>query len=252
MPRTVAIHQPDFLPWLGFFVKIAKAQVFVVLDHVENNPRDAFLCKRVSFQLPSSVGYLSVVLERPSEGRFAIPLTEMTLSAEMDKTFAKLTRTVELTYRRAPFFADVFPLVADYFASKERRLVQRNMAFIDAILDRLAIRPERVYSSTLDTKERAGELIAELCARVGGDVYVSGEGGRNYQSPESFSTRGIRIAYNHFVPREYARFQGPWVPGLSAIDALMNLGFDGTAAFVAEDVRISEEKARAEGESVVP
>ena len=62
MSRAVAIHQPDFLPWMGYFVKVAKCDVLVVMDHVENNPRKAFLCKRVAFQLPGSVGYLGLCL----------------------------------------------------------------------------------------------------------------------------------------------------------------------------------------------
>ena len=126
------------------------------------------------------------------------------------------------------------------------------MAFVDAVLDKLGLRPERVLSSTMGATLRGGELVAELCALAKADVYVSGEGGRSYQSPESFSSRGIRLAYNHFAPREYPRFQGVWAPGLSVVDALMNLGFSGTAAFVAEQVRLSEEAARAVGEAVRP
>ncbi len=251
-PRVVAVHQPDFMPWLGFFVKIAKADVFVVLDHTENNPRRAFLCKRVSFQLPGSVGFLGLVLEHPEDGRISVPLTEMTLSADMDRNLVKMERSVEQSYKRAPFFAEVFPLVSDFLRSGERRLVQRNMMFIDRVLERLSLRPERIYSSTLAAKERAGEMVAELCVLVGGSVYVSGEGGRDYQSPASFESRGIRLAYNHFAPREYPRFQGTFVPGLSVVDALMNLGFEGTSARIAEEVALSEAKARAVGEAVRP
>ena len=250
--RAVAIHQPDLLPWIGFFVKLAKADVFVVLDHVENNPRRAFLCKRVSFQLPGSVGFLGLVLDPPESGRVGIPLTEMRIASEMDKTAVKLEKTVEQAYKRAPFFAEVFPLVADFLRSPEKRLVERNMAFIDAVMDRLEIRPERVYSSTLGVKERSGELVAELCALVGGDIYVSGEGGRSYQSSESFASRGIRLAYNHYVPAEYPRFHGAFVPGLSVVDALMSLGFEGTKSLVAKEVELSEARARAAGEAVRP
>jgi len=252
MSRAVAIHQPDFLPWMGYFVKAAKCDVLVVMDHVENNPRKAFLCKRVAFQLPGSVGYLGLVLEHPEDGRVSIPLSEMRISKEMEKTAGKLEKTVEQAYKRAPFFSEVFPLVTDVLRSTEPRLVERNMAFVDAVLDKLGLRPERVLSSTMGATLRGGELVAELCALAKADVYVSGEGGRSYQSPESFSSRGIRLAYNHFAPREYPRFQGVWAPGLSIVDALMNLGFSGTAAFVAEQVRLSEEAARAVGEAVRP
>jgi len=251
-PRVVAIHQPDFLPWLGFFVKIAKADVFVVLDHVENNPRRAFLCKRVSFQLPGSVGFLGLVLEHPSDGRISVPLSEMVLAPEMERNLVKMERSVEQAYKRAPFYSEVFPLVADFLRSGERRLVQRNMMFIDQVLERLEIRPERVYSSGLGSTARAGELVAELCVLARGDVYLSGEGGRGYQSPESFASRGLRLAYNHFTPREYPRFQGVFAPGLSVVDALMNLGFAGTAALIAEEVTLSEARARAVGEAVRP
>lgn len=250
--RVVAIHQPDFLPWLGLFVKLAKADIFVVLDHPENNPRRAFLCKRVSFQLPGSVGFLALVLDHPADGRVSIPLTEMTLAKEMERNAAKMERSVEQSYKRAPYFAEVFPLVSAFLRSEERRLVQRNMMFIDEVLERLALRPERVYSSTLATKERAGEMVAELCTLVGGDVYISGDGGRNYQSPTSFEERKVRLAYNHFVPREYPRFQGTFVPGLSIVDALMNLGFEGTKALIAEEVTLSEARARAVGEACRP
>lgn len=252
MARAVAIHQPDFLPWMGYFVKVAKCDVLVVMDHVENNPRKAFLCKRVAFQLPGSVGYLGLVLEHPADGRVSIPLSEMRISKEMEKTAGKLEKTVEQAYKRAPFFDEVFPLVTDVLRSTEPLLVARNMAFVDAVLEKLDLHPERILSSTMGATLRGGELVAELCALAKADVYVSGEGGRGYQSPESFASRGVRIAYNHFAPREYPRFQGEWAPGLSIVDALMNLGFAGTRERIAEEVRLSEEKARAVGEAVRP
>jgi WbqC-like protein family len=250
--HVVAIHQPDLLPWIGFFVKVAKANTLIVLDHVENNPRRAFLCKRVSFQLPAAVGYLGLSLEAPPSGQIGVPLTDMRLAADMPKIADKLLKTIEQTYRRAPHYATTFPLVSAFLLSSEVRLVQRNMSFIDTVLEHLELRPRQLYSSTLSPTLSGGELVAELCSMAGADVYISGEGGRAYQTAESFERRGIRIAYNHFAPTPYPRFQGEFAPGLSIVDALMNLGFEGTAALVADGVQTSEAEARACGEAIEP
>ncbi len=250
-PRRVAIHQPVFLPWLGFFVKLAKCDVFVLLEHCEINPRTACLCNRVRIQLPGSVNWLGVPLVRP-EGRIGVPVDEMEINLRDPRRFRRALRSIEQAYRRAPFFSAVFPLAQRYFEASEPSLSARNMGFVDAVLEGLDITPLRARSRSLGCPHRGGEMLADIVTRVGGTVYVSGDGGRDYQSPESFSRRGIRLAYNHFVAEPYPRVHGRWEPGLSILDALMNLGFEGTRALVRRAVRTSEARARAVGEAVDP
>jgi len=248
----VAVHQPDFMPWLGLFVKLAKCDVFVVLDHTENNPRGPSLCKRVKFQLPGNVSWLGVPLVHPSDGRFGQPLDEMRINMADKKPFTKALRSVEEVYRKAPFFDEGIAAVRAYFQSEEASLVERNMAFLSTVLTALEITPRQVRSRSMNSPAQKGELMADLVARLGGTVYVSGDGGRGYQDPVSFSSRGIRLAYNHFQPEEYPRFQGVWEPGLSVVDAIMNVGFLGTRGLVQQLVQSSEARARAQGEAVVP
>jgi hypothetical protein len=197
------------------------------------------------------VGFLAVPVEHPADGRLGLPLHEMKINVRDGRAFEKARRSVEQAYKRAPFFADVFPLVDAYFGSETTSLVDRNMEFITRVCTALGITPTQIRSRSVDCEGQKGELVSSLVAAVGGTVYVSGDGGRAYQDPESFRRRNVRLAYNHFVPEPYARFQGVWEPGLSVIDALMNIGFAGTSTWVADAARSSEERARAAGEGVL-
>ncbi len=226
---TIAIHQPDFMPWMGFFNKMRKSDVFVVLDHTENNPRDAhFWCRRVRIIANKQPFWFSIPLQKPKE-RIGIPINEMRIHTT-DPQFAKKKqlKTLQLNYSKAPFFKDVFPLVSAYFESDEPLMINRNMKFIFAVSERLGFQPKIIYSSSLNCEKKSTELLIEIIQKVKGTTYLSGTGSDGYMKNEMFAENKIALTFNDFQPIAYPQFNTTeFVGGISIIDALMNVGFEG-------------------------
>lgn len=226
---VTAVHQPDFMPWLGFFDKISKCDKFVVLDHTLNQPGSTgFRCRRVRFLINGMENWLSITLNK-TEGSGSLPINEMTIKREGEKETAKRLKTIRESYAKAPYYKDIFPIVERYFMSDEMSLLKRNMSFIFEIFKGLDISPEIIYSSQLGCAGSSSELMLEITRKTGASVYLSGDGAHGYLVPEMFKSAGIELRFNNFRHPVYKQFNTPgFISGLSIIDALMNLGFKST------------------------
>lgn len=225
MSKIITIHQPDFLPWIGFFNKINNADVWIVLDHVENNPRDsAFWGRRVQMLVNRSPYWVSISLFKKI-GIVGMPINQMFISKEKSKVF----KTILQAYSKAPFFREYKLLIEDYFNSTEFFLVQRNMKFIQQIMELLDIKTEIVFSSDLKCKSKSTELLIEIIKKVDGTHYLAGGGAGSYQKDSLFEANNISLKFNNFKHPNYKQFnmKGEFVQGLSIIDSLMNIGADG-------------------------
>src|SRR5207302_5906181 len=94
----------------------------------------------------------------------------------------------------------------------------------------LGLRAELVKSSTLGVELTKADRLIEICRRLGADTYLSGHGAKKYQDEAQFHAQGLRLFYSDFAPSPYRQLWGDFLPGLSVLDALFNLGRDGTAA----------------------
>jgi len=229
------IHQPDFLPWFGLFNKIAKADVWVVLDHVTNNPRDAaFWGRRVQILVNGRPTWLSIPLRRPVvPGVVGIPICEMRINMDDPRSLDKAWQTVRMAYARAPFFDTHAPIVETYFTGINDSLVHRNMGFVSRVLDLLEVRTRLVSSATLGATTRSTALLVDLLERVGATTYLCGTGAGGYQEDALFAERGITLRQNTFVHPEHPQLRTPtFVPGLSILDMLFNVPVSDVRAWV--------------------
>jgi hypothetical protein len=229
--RLVAIHQPNFLPWLGFFDKLARADVFVVLDSVQF-PRTSkgTWINRVKLLVGDRAQWATVPIVRARGSALTIRDVRIDDSQPWRK---KLLRTVELNYRRAPAFDDVFPLVTELVSNPDDRIARFNEANVRHIAETLGLDTSKlVRSSDVAAAGQSTDLLIELTVAVGGDAYMPGGDAYRYQEDEKFAARGVALAPQDFSHPEYPQTVTPFVPGLSIVDALMNCGIDGTRALL--------------------
>jgi len=230
------IHQPDFMPWFGFFNKIAKADLWIVLDHVKNNPRDAaFWGRRVQILVNGQPTWLSITLNKPKDaGVIGIPIHDMTINLQDLKVMEKCLKTVRMAYVRAPFFAEHWDLVEVYFLAQGESLLKRNMQFIESVLRLLGIRTQVMYSSSLGVTTQSTQLLIDLLHKVSADTYLCGGGAQGYQQDDLFTANGISLQYNLFEHPIYRQLRTEqFVPGLSILDALFCMPLDLLAERVA-------------------
>ena len=231
MMKVVTIHQPDFMPWLGLFNKINNADEFIILDHVSNNPKASeFWCRRVKMLIGGKEHWMSVTLKKDQHNTF-IPINQMELDMD-EKAIRKFVQSVELNYKRAPYFRDIFYLIENYFLLNGRNLNQKNSWFITEIMSKLGISTTYIFSSDLEPQFASNEMLIDLLKKREANIYLCGNGSASYQKDELYYKQGIEVKYNKFIHPEYTQFNSQaFIKGLSVIDVLMNLGFDGTARF---------------------
>jgi hypothetical protein len=229
---VVAIHQPNFLPWLGWFDKLARADVFVLLDHVQfpRTSRGTYV-NRVKLLVGGKDAWVTAPIARA--GGSVQRIDEVRLD-DAQAWRDKLLRTVEHSYRRAPAYDDVFPLVREILERPTDRLADLNEHGVRTIARGLGLDESKfVRSSTLGTSAHATDLLIELTKAVGGTAYLAGNlAGSTYQEDEKFERAGIELRYQRFEQPEYPQQVEQFVPGLSAIDALLNVGAERTRALL--------------------
>lgn len=219
-----AMHQPNYLPWLGFFYKLARSDVFVLLDHVQV-PRGQSFAARNRVKTPQGLTWLTVPLSIPSGQEGKALYTEVSFADESWKK--DHLKTLKFNYARADHFDEIFETYRE-IVEPATDFVEMNVALIGAFADYLGIRSERVRQSRLgDEFGQRNQLIIELADEVGADVYLSGTGGgRSYNDPEVLGENGIELRYSNFEHPRYEQLWNDFESHLSIVDLLFNHGPD--------------------------
>lgn len=219
--RTVTIHQPEHLPWLGFFSKLDAADLMVSLDVVPFR-KNYFQNRNRVLGPDGGAHWLTVPVRLDSHLAGEIRTVSI---AEDGRWRRKHLRTLEHRYRRHPHFAEVFDRVAPILESEWRTIAELNLALIDVLEGALGIDTPIVRASELGVSGARSELLAAICARVGAEVYLSGPSGRDYLDPAPFEAAGVRIAYHDYDHPVYPqRGSDGFVSHLSVLDLLFNCG----------------------------
>jgi len=214
---TVAIHQPNYIPWAGYFAKMRACDVFVFLDDVQMPSRGNYV-SRVLVPGASEPKWLSVPVNFKPGDR----ISEVRLA---DKGFAKKhLGTLRSLYARSPYFKQVFGLLEPLYSEPGDTLGAFNMAVVEAIAGYLQMTCRFEKSSVLKPEGESDDRLISLARLVGADTYVSGKGGQNYQDPAKFAATGIGLDVRVYKPVAYDQHRTDFGPGLSIVDALFNLG----------------------------
>ena len=227
MTRVVAIHQPNFLPWLGYFDKLARADVFVLLDHVQFQKKGGNYANRVQLLTGGGrPGWITAPVDRTYHG--TRPINEIAID-ESQPWRQKLLKTIVANYARAAHFAEMFSVVEELIGHPSRGLAELNENAIRRLVGKIGLSTRHiVLSSSLDPAGSATDLLIELVQAVDGDAYLSGGGAEGYMEADKFEAAGIELQMQDFQHPVYPQGRGEFVPGLSVIDPMFHLGPEGT------------------------
>jgi hypothetical protein len=218
--RVAAVHQPNFIPWLGFFHKLAHADTFILLDSVQLGSVGSYT-NRTGVRSTAGAKWLTV----PVKHHFGQLIRDVAI-AEEQPWRAKHLAVLRACYEKQPFFDEIFPLVTSWYAeSVDGQLAVFNENVIRHVVGVLGTRTEIVRSSTLSCTEAKANLMLCLTRSVGASVYLSGAGGANYQDDQVFAGAGIELRYSEFVHPVYRQHGCPFIAGLSILDMLFCCGW---------------------------
>lgn len=220
--KTVVIHQPDYLPYLGFFHRLLHADLFILLDHVQfvtNGSRS--WTHRDKIKTAQGDRWLTVGVQKAPLGT---PINAMQL-ADTNWRIQNLNLFRE-NYRNAPYFAELFPRIQTLYETPCNLLTEFNVASIELLMEWFAIDIPRAYSSAMQPEGSKNELLVDLLKKVGADRYLSGVGARDYFIEEPFSSAGIQVQWQDFKHPIYPQQFGEFIPYLSSIDLFFNCGIE--------------------------
>ena len=219
----ICIHQPDFLPWLGFFSKIIHSDMFVVGDHVQY--RNKGFQNRNRIKTPNGAQWLSVPIIH--DWGQAINKVQI-LDREQNGIFWSNLhlRTLQVNYGKAPYYDNYIGTFEKIYKRGHKLLADINMEFLKAVFEILGIDVQMKKTSEMNLTKSKTELIVEICQTLGADAYLSGLKGAEYMDMNLLEKNRIKIVYNHYEHPTYAQQYTKlgFLSNLSVIDLIFNEG----------------------------
>jgi hypothetical protein len=218
--KTVTIHQPNYLPWLGFFSKISHSDCFIIFDNAEYTKNS--VTNRNKIRTKDGWGYLTIPIDRKFYGT---EIHEVTLPR--DKNWMETHwKTIKQNYTKSDFFN----LHQDFFESLYHGdfgyLWQINEKVISYLLRCFETDVEVIKASELnvDPNLRKTDMLIACLRGVGADIYLSGPSGRDYLDFEKFAQNNIELKFFEFQHPVYKQTYSGFEPAMAAVDLLFNVG----------------------------
>lgn len=221
----VTVHQPDHLPYLGFYYKMMQADVFVIYDTAQYGKGKTHNRQRIR----TNTGWTWLTI--PIENSLSSFL-ETRISYQSKKPWnEEHWRTIEMIYGKTPYFNQYYEkLKRLYLSYSPKTLAECNVPRLLFLKEAFGLTQEVVFMSDYDIPEDASpsEKLALITEELGGDTYLSGPSGKKYMEYSPFEERGIKVAFSEFhhpeYPQYHSRFDNKFEPNMASIDILFNIG----------------------------
>lgn len=228
---NVGMMQPSFLPWQGFFELIARSDRFIFLDDFQFSVQSYHQRNRL-FVNKEQVDWYSVPVRKSVS--FKCPLNETRISESMPWR-GKMWKRIQYNYSKAEYFRDIAPKIEKWLFTQEASLAEQNILFIKMVCEIVGIRTEFFMSHDLPSEKERSNRVLELLRYCEADVYYSAHGSFDYMADDGvFPVEGIKVLFQAFEPKPYRQVCSPdaFIPYLSVLDALMNVGPEETRSLI--------------------
>jgi hypothetical protein len=221
----VAAHQPHYLPWLGYLDKLAKADLFVVMDDLQYEAQN--FQNRQRLKLDAGASWLTVPVYRGAQADRICDKRIVNLGSARQHWQRRTWITLEMHYGRAPAFARHADELREIYTRRWDSLLELDLRMLDFARTAFGIATPIVRSSTLELVGHKTDRLVDLCRKVGARAYLTGRGGSTgYLDVERMGRAGIGVIWQHFVHPVYPqRYPGRgFVSHLGFLDLLLNCG----------------------------
>ena len=218
---VVSINQPAYLPWLGYFERIARSDVHIVLDHVQFE-KNSFANRN---KVPDANGFTWLTVPVLTKGKFGkLPINQLEINPN-NSWAKKHWRTIQMIYGKSPYFEAHEDFFGDTYRRGWRLLGDLSSHITSYLLEQFEIRTEIRYSSQMEVNATKSELVLEICQTTDATEYISGAVGRDYLETGKFSAAGIEVLFQDYRHPVYPqKGSGEFKPNMAAIDLLFNHG----------------------------
>ncbi len=212
-----AIHQPQYMPWIGYFDKMDRSDVFVLLDNVQYKKNEWQNRNRIK----TSQGWQWITV--PVLYQFPEKINTVRINNTVDWR-KKHLHALAYNYSKSPFFKEYFGFFEETFSTRWEYLVEISVQIIKFLNEALGINKELVLASRLSLREEPTGRLIDVCKSVQADTYLSGKDGAQYMDIDAFAQAKIQVVFQDFHHPTYQQLHTTFEPYMSAIDLLFNHG----------------------------
>lgn len=217
--KIVGILQPGYLPWLGFFEQMQRADIFVYYDDVQFEKGSWRNRNRI--KTPQGPQWLTVpVLTKGGD----FPLIKEVRINPAQPWANKQIKAITQNYGKAPFFADYAPELFAILEKPWELLLDLDLALLTWLRERLGIATPVRLASELGIAGRNVERLIAIIRHLEGRIFYEGRAGMDYIDPALFAVAGITVCFQEYTHPVYPQLYGEFIPYLSVIDLLFNCG----------------------------
>jgi hypothetical protein len=216
----ISIHQPHYLPWLGYIDKIDRADTFVVLDNVQYKKNDWINRNKIKTAQGSQWLTVPVTYHHPEK----INQVKIDNKTSWGK---KHLHALITNYSKSSAFEEHLPFFDDLYSRKWEYLSELNIHIIHYIIKVFGIKTQVVMASHFELREESTERLVDICRQLKGDIYLPGSHGQYYMDTEKFEKENIKIITQDFKHPVYQQLYGDFLPHMSFVDILFNHGSQG-------------------------
>jgi len=216
----VSVHQPQYLPWLGYFDKIDKADVFVLLDNVQFKKNE--WQNRNKIKTANGWQWLTV----PVLYKFPQLIIEVEIN-NAERWQHRQRQAIVSNYKKAPSWSALSGFFEDIFATQWQTISELNIAVVRKLADILGIEtPVYVASELGQFPDDPDERLIAITKHFGADTYLAGSGGKDYMNLEKYDNNGIKVLFQEYTHPVYHQLFGDFEPFMSVVDLIFNHGND--------------------------
>lgn len=219
--KTISIHQPNYLPYLGFFDKIKNSDTFVILDNVQFVRTGEFAWQHRN-RIRSKGGWLWLTIPVVRDFKSKIKDVKIANQNWQEEHW----KSIEFNYRRTLYWDEYSSGLSEFYKKDYDLLVDINIPLIKWFMEKFGLKSEIILVSDLNLDEnlQSTDLLLEIVKRLDGGIYLSGKMGETYLDKGKFQNNGIEIIFQNFHHPIYKQKYPEFIPNLSAIDSLFNAG----------------------------
>lgn len=245
--KQIAVMQPYFFPYIGYWQLMNEADTFVIYDDV-NFIKKGWI-NRNRILINKEVHFINLPCKGISQNKLIKEIQIMT----DEKAAGKLLRTLELAYKRAPYFHDAMPVIEEVLKNQNPNLAEYLQHQLSIVADYLKIRTEFAVSSQIEKNPllKAEDKVIEICEKVGGTAYINPICGAHLYTKEKFKTHGLDLRFLELPHIQYRQYAKNYMENLSIIDVMMFNEPDRIREFLAgaSVINASEVSSNAPGQS---
>lgn len=219
--KVIVIHQPDFMPYLGFFDRLLHADTYVVLETAQYvNGTSRSWMNRDKIKTEKGEQWITVCVKKaPRETQI-----KDILLIDDGKWQKNNLGLFHQNYRRAEYYKEIMPYVEKLYGTKYTRFWEFSFASIKMLIELFGIDIEIVFASDLEPQGKNNDMIVDIMHKLGAKTYLSGIGAADYYEPAVYERAGVKVIWQEFAHPIYPQQFGEFIPYLSSIDLLFNCG----------------------------